>query len=142
MNKPLIVPLIATPTRRPPRFDLDLFASWVKGRSFKPARTQPRQFIPKPMIDSFIGACETLVSAVSGRGKNPTSGISRVGMPNGFFLNDLLRFGDGASRKTAISRGFTVELGEISAFSGGSQGVSQQFLTTKTSADATGQDSV
>ena len=38
-------------------------------------------------------------------------------MPNGFFLNDLLWFGDGASRKTAISRGFMVEPGEISAVS-------------------------
>jgi hypothetical protein len=69
------------------------------------------------MIDTFIGACETLVSIASGRGKNPTSRISRVGMPNGFFLNDLLWFGDGASKKTAISRGFMVEPGEISAFS-------------------------
>ena len=71
----------------------------------------------EPMIDSLIGACETLVSVVSGKGKNPISRISRVGMPNGFFLNDLLWFGDGASRKTAISRGFMVEPGEISAFS-------------------------
>jgi hypothetical protein len=69
------------------------------------------------MIDSFIGACETLVRVVSGKGKNPTSRISRVGMPNGFFLNDLLWFGDGASKKTAISRGFMAEPGEISAFS-------------------------
>ena len=29
-------------SRRPPRFDLDLFASWVNGRSFQPARIQPR----------------------------------------------------------------------------------------------------
>ena len=69
------------------------------------------------MIDSFISACETLVSVISGKGKNPTSRISRIGMPNGFFLNDLLWFGDGASKKTAISRGFKVEPGEISAFS-------------------------
>ena len=69
------------------------------------------------MIDSMIGACETLVSAVCGKGRDPLSRISRVGMPNGFFLNDLLWFGDGASRKTAISRGFMVEPGEISAFS-------------------------
>lgn len=34
-------------SRRPPRFDLDLFASWVNGRSFQPARIQPRHpFIP------------------------------------------------------------------------------------------------
>jgi hypothetical protein len=51
------------------------------------------------MIDSFVGACETLVSVVSGKSKNPTSRISRVGVPNGFFLNDLLWFGDGASKK-------------------------------------------
>ena len=69
------------------------------------------------MIDSLIGACEALVSVVSGKDPGPPSRISRVGMPNGFFLNDLLWFGDGASRKTAISRGFTVEPGEISAFS-------------------------
>src|SRR6202165_3064883 len=69
------------------------------------------------MIDSLIGACEALVSAVSGKGRDPISRISRGGMPNGFFLNDLLWFGDGASKKTAISRGFMVEPGEISAFS-------------------------
>ena len=28
--------------RRPPRFDLDLFASWVNGRAFQPAPIQPR----------------------------------------------------------------------------------------------------
>jgi Mn2+/Fe2+ NRAMP family transporter len=34
-------------SRRPPRFDLDLFASWVNGRSFQPARIQPRHpFVP------------------------------------------------------------------------------------------------
>jgi hypothetical protein len=67
------------------------------------------------MIDSFIGACETLVSVISGKAKSPISRISRVGMPNGFFLNDLLWFGDGATRKTTISRGFMVEPGEIRA---------------------------
>ena len=69
------------------------------------------------MIDSFIGAFETLVSTASGKRPGPTSRISRVGMPNGFFLNDLLWFGDGGFEKTAISRGFMVEPGEISAFS-------------------------
>ena len=35
-------------SRRPPRFDLDLFASWVKGPSFQPARVQPRHpFAPR-----------------------------------------------------------------------------------------------
>ncbi|MBV9298994.1 MAG: hypothetical protein JO066_08455 [Verrucomicrobia bacterium] len=34
-------------SRKPPRFDLDLFASWVNGRSFQPVRPQPRHpFIP------------------------------------------------------------------------------------------------
>jgi Mn2+/Fe2+ NRAMP family transporter len=34
-------------SRRPPRFDLDLFASWINGRSFQPARLQPRHpFVP------------------------------------------------------------------------------------------------
>jgi hypothetical protein len=34
-------------SRRPPRFDLDLFASWINGRSFQPARIQPRHpFVP------------------------------------------------------------------------------------------------
>ena len=35
-------------SHRPPRFDLDLFASWVKGPSFQPARVQPRHpFAPR-----------------------------------------------------------------------------------------------
>ena len=39
--------------------------------------------------------------------------ISREGMPNGFFLNDLLWFGDAGSEQTAVSRGFIVEAGEM-----------------------------
>ena len=69
------------------------------------------------MIDSLIGAFEALLSVASGQGPSPASRISRVGMPNGFFLNDLLWFGGGGSKKTAISRGFMIEPGEISAFS-------------------------
>jgi type IV secretion system protein TrbE len=69
------------------------------------------------MIDSFIGAFEAILSVASGKGPGPASRISRVGMPNGFFLNDLLWFGDGGSKKSAISRGFMIEPGEISAFS-------------------------
>ena len=39
--------IVVLRSRRPPRFDLDLFASWVNGRSFQPARIQPRHpFIP------------------------------------------------------------------------------------------------
>jgi hypothetical protein len=34
-------------SRKPPRFDVDLFASWVKGAAFQPARIQPRHpFVP------------------------------------------------------------------------------------------------
>jgi len=69
------------------------------------------------MIDSLIGAFEALLNVASGKGPSLASRISRVGMPNGFFLNDLLWFGDGGSKKTAISRGFMIEPGEISAFS-------------------------
>jgi hypothetical protein len=39
--------IVALRSRKPPRFDLDLFASWANGRSFQPARLQPRHpFIP------------------------------------------------------------------------------------------------
>src|SRR5260221_13228301 len=47
----------------------------------------------------------------------PATRISRIGMPNGFFLNDLLWFGDGATKRTAVSRGFMIEPGEMTAFS-------------------------
>ena len=69
------------------------------------------------MIDSFLRAFETLADIASGRGLEGGTRVSRVGMSNGFFLNDLLWFGDGASKRTAISRGFVVEPSEISAFS-------------------------
>jgi hypothetical protein len=39
--------IVVLRSRKPPRFDLDLFASWVNGRSFQPARIQPlHPFIP------------------------------------------------------------------------------------------------
>jgi hypothetical protein len=39
--------IIVLRTRKPPRYDLDLFASWVNGRSFRPTPIQPRHpFIP------------------------------------------------------------------------------------------------
>ena len=41
--------------------------------------------------------------------------IKREGMPNGFFLNDLLWFGDCSSEQTAVSRGFFVEPAEMNA---------------------------
>jgi len=51
-----LVPTVATTTyivllrsRKPPRFDIDLFISWINGRSFQPARLQPRHpFFSKP----------------------------------------------------------------------------------------------
>jgi len=69
------------------------------------------------MVNSIINACESLLDLVSGKGKGPASRVSRIGMPNGFFLNDLIWFGDGASKRTAVSRGFMIEPGEINAFS-------------------------
>ncbi len=45
-------------------------------------------------------------------GKVP-SRISRVGMPNGFFCDDLFWYGDAGSAKTAVSRGFFVEPPEM-----------------------------
>jgi hypothetical protein len=40
--------IIVFRSRKPPRFDLDLFASWVKGPAFQPARVQPRHpFAPR-----------------------------------------------------------------------------------------------
>src|SRR5215469_210669 len=41
------------------------------------------------------------------------SKISRFGMPNGFFFDNLLWFGDAGSAKTAVSRGFIVEPPEL-----------------------------
>ena len=46
-------------------------------------------------------------------GHNGPTRISREGMPNGFFLHDLLWFGDGGSEQTAVSRGFIVEPAEM-----------------------------
>ena len=69
------------------------------------------------MIDSFIGAFDTLIDIIAGRGLEGGTRVSRTGMPNGFFFNDLLWHGDGGSRRTAIARGFVVEPSEISAFS-------------------------
>ena len=39
--------IVTLRSRKPPRFDVDLFASWVKGAAFQPARIQPRHpFVP------------------------------------------------------------------------------------------------
>jgi hypothetical protein len=39
--------IVALRSRKPPRFDLDLFTSWVNGRSFQPGHRQPvHPFIP------------------------------------------------------------------------------------------------
>jgi hypothetical protein len=34
--------IIVLRSRKPPRFDLDVLASWINGRAFQPARCQPR----------------------------------------------------------------------------------------------------
>ncbi|MBV8142921.1 MAG: hypothetical protein JOZ60_12860 [Verrucomicrobia bacterium] len=39
--------IVVLRSRKPPRFDLDLFASWINGRAFQPVRIQPRHpFVP------------------------------------------------------------------------------------------------
>jgi type IV secretion system protein TrbE len=59
---------------------------------------------------------ETLLPT-RGKGRAP-SRLSRSGMPNGFFVGDLLYFGDGGSKKTAVSRGFIVEPPELDILDG------------------------
>jgi hypothetical protein len=71
------------------------------------------------MISQLLSACESIAGFAIRRGNGPATRISRIGMPNGFFLNDLLWFGDGATKKTAVSRGFMIEPGEMTAFSVG-----------------------
>lgn len=43
------------------------------------------------------------------------SRLSRWGMPDGFFLNDVLWFGDAGCAQVAVSRGFVVEPAELDA---------------------------
>jgi len=50
-----------------------------------------------------------------GRDGSAQTRISRQGMPNGFFLTDLLWFGDAGSEQTAVSRGFIVEPAEMAS---------------------------
>jgi type IV secretion system protein TrbE len=69
------------------------------------------------MIQPLLDLGETLAGKLNGRRAAPLSRVRRTGMPNGFFLHDLVWFGDGASRRTAISRGFRIEPGEVNAFS-------------------------
>jgi type IV secretion system protein TrbE len=69
------------------------------------------------MINTVVHACESLIGQLTGKGFGPAARINRNAMPNGFFLNDLIWFGDGAAKRTAVSRGFVVEPGEINAFS-------------------------
>jgi hypothetical protein len=69
------------------------------------------------MIASIIHSCESIVGRLAGKSSGRVTRVVRNGMPNGFFLNDLIWFGDGASKRTAVSRGFMVEPGEINAFS-------------------------
>src|SRR5260221_14414528 len=70
------------------------------------------------MIDAMIEACTGIVDFASGGKRRRGSGVSRLGLSNGFFINNLLWFGDVVSRKTAISRGVTVRPGEINRFTG------------------------
>jgi hypothetical protein len=67
------------------------------------------------MIDALTNGFERVIEKLTGGGQDrlPASRINRSEMPNGFFLNNLLWFGDGGSAKTAISRGFIVEPGEM-----------------------------
>ncbi len=69
------------------------------------------------MIQPLVNLGSTIACRMTGRRGAPSSRVLRHGMPNGFFLHDLLWFGDGASRRTAISRGFSVEPGEVNTFS-------------------------
>ena len=68
------------------------------------------------MFETVLDTLSALVEMVAGGGKQAGSRISRCGMPNGFFLNDLLAFG-GLSAKTPVARGFSIEPGEINAWS-------------------------
>lgn len=69
------------------------------------------------MLEGLLSGAEGLVDWISGGGKRPATRVSRSGMPNGFFLNDLIWFGDGAQNKTPVSRGFMIEPGETSSYS-------------------------
>src|SRR5260221_1147835 len=71
------------------------------------------------MISQLLSACESIAGFAIRKGNGPATRISRIGMPNGFFLNDLLWFGDGATKRTAVYRGFMIEPGEMTAFSVG-----------------------
>src|SRR5690348_14891178 len=46
-------------------------------------------------------------------GQQAGTRINRDGMPNGFFLENLIWFGDASSKKVAVSRGVIVEPGEM-----------------------------
>ena len=69
------------------------------------------------MLNSLLSGCEGLIDWISGGGKRPATRVSRSAMPNGFFLDDLIWFGDGAQNKTPVSRGFMLEPGETSSYS-------------------------
>lgn len=68
------------------------------------------------MLGSVIDTFSALVEMAGGGRKNPATRISRYGMPNGWFVNDMLVFG-GLSAKTPVARGFVIEPGEINAWS-------------------------
>lgn len=61
----------------------------------------------RTQIDRLVG------SQKAGGRKTQQSRISRSGMPNGFFFDDLLWFGESGSKRTAVARGFIVEPPEL-----------------------------
>jgi type IV secretion system protein TrbE len=66
------------------------------------------------VLSTLTAGLEDLIGKLTGNGEGgiPGSRINRSDMPNGFFLHNLLWFGDGGSKKTPIARGFIVEPGE------------------------------
>ena len=62
------------------------------------------------VLDRVLAGLESGLNLLSGsKATGSRSRLSRAGMPNGFFWDDLLWFGDAGSAKTAVSRGFIVE---------------------------------
>jgi type IV secretion system protein TrbE len=66
------------------------------------------------MIDKVQDGLEQSIAFLTGsKASKEHSKISRSGMPNGFFFDDLLWYGDAGASKTAVSRGFIVEPPEL-----------------------------
>jgi type IV secretion system protein TrbE len=56
------------------------------------------------------------LSQITSLFRSNTTRIRRDGMPNGFFFHDLLWFGDAASKKIAVSRGFHIHPPDRTSF--------------------------